>query len=41
MTTLLYILTTVEYTFESMWNGIPGAMIKTISGSSNKKKSKK
>ena len=31
MTTLLYIMTTVQYTFESMWNGIPGKMIQTIS----------
>lgn len=30
MTTLLYIMTAVEYTFQSMWNGIPGKMIKTI-----------
>jgi hypothetical protein len=28
--TVLYIMTAVQYTFESMWNGIPGVMIKTI-----------
>jgi hypothetical protein len=30
ITTLLYIMTAVQYTFESMWAGIPGKMIKTI-----------
>lgn len=30
ITTLLYIVTAVQYTFESMWNGIPGKMIQTI-----------
>lgn len=30
ITTILYIMTAVQYTFESMWNGIPGAMIKAI-----------
>jgi len=30
MTTLLYIMTAVQYTFESMWNGIPGKMIKML-----------
>jgi len=30
ITTLLYIMTAVQYTFESMWNGIPGKMIQTI-----------
>ncbi len=30
ITTLLYIMTAVKYTFESMWDGIPGKMIKTI-----------
>jgi len=28
--TVLYIMTTVMYTFESMWDGVPGAMIKAI-----------
>ena len=28
--TLMYIMTAVQYTFESMWNGIPGKMIQTI-----------
>ena len=30
ITTLLYIITAVQYTFESMWDGIPGKMIKAI-----------
>ncbi len=30
MATVLYIMTAVQYTFESMWNGVPGVMIKTI-----------
>lgn len=30
ITTVMYIMTSVLYTFESMWNGIPGAMIKAI-----------
>ena len=30
ITTLLYIMTAVNYTFQSMWNGIPGNMIQTI-----------
>ncbi len=30
ITTLLYIMTAVQYTFESMWDGIPGKMIQTI-----------
>ena len=30
MATILYIMTAVQYTFESMWNGVPGVMIKTI-----------
>ena len=30
VTTLLYIMTAVNYTFQSMWNGIPGKMIQTI-----------
>jgi hypothetical protein len=30
ITTLLYIMTAVQYTFESMWEGIPGKMIQTI-----------
>ena len=28
MTALLYIITAVQYTFISMWNGIPGGMIR-------------
>ena len=28
--TLMYIMTAVQYTFESMWNGIPGAMIQVM-----------
>jgi len=31
MTTILYIITTVMYAFMSMWNGIPGAMIRGFS----------
>ena len=30
ITTLLYIVTAVQYTFQSMWNGIPGKMIQAI-----------
>jgi len=30
MAAILYIMTSVQYTFESMWNGIPGVMIRTI-----------
>jgi hypothetical protein len=30
ITTLLYIMTAVQYTFESMWDGIPGKLIKTM-----------
>lgn len=30
VTTIMYIMTAVQYTFESMWNGIPGAMIKVL-----------
>lgn len=30
ITTLLYIMTAVQYTFQSMWNGIPGKMIQTL-----------
>jgi hypothetical protein len=30
ITTVLYIMTAVQYTFESMWNGVPGAMIKVL-----------
>jgi hypothetical protein len=27
---ILYIMTAVQFTFESMWNGVPGKMIQTI-----------
>jgi len=30
ITTLLYIMTAVQYTFESMWDGIPGKMIQVM-----------
>jgi hypothetical protein len=30
LTTLLHIMTTVQYTFESMWKGVPGKMIKAL-----------
>jgi hypothetical protein len=30
ITTILYIMTAVQLTFESMWNGVPGAMIKVL-----------
>jgi hypothetical protein len=30
MATVMYILTAVSYTFQSMWNGIPGKMIKSF-----------
>lgn len=28
MASILHIMTTVQYTFESMWNGVPGEMIR-------------
>jgi hypothetical protein len=31
LTTLLHIMTTVQLTFESMWNGVPGKMIQALS----------
>jgi hypothetical protein len=31
ITSILYIITVVQYTFESMWNGVPGSMIKALS----------
>ena len=30
ITTILYVMTAVQYTFESMWNGVPGKMIKAL-----------
>ena len=30
ITVILYIMTTVQYTFESMWAGVPGKMIKVL-----------
>jgi len=30
LATLLHIMTTVSLTFESMWNGVPGKMIKAL-----------
>ncbi len=36
ITTMLYIMTTVNYTFISMWNGIPGKMIKDFTKLSKK-----
>ena len=30
ITVILYIMTTVQYTFESMWDGVPGKMIKVL-----------
>ncbi len=30
ITSILYIMTVVQYAFESMWAGIPGAMIKAM-----------
>jgi hypothetical protein len=30
VSTVMYIMTTVMYTFEGMWNGVPGAVIKAI-----------
>ena len=30
MSSIMHIMTSVQYTFESMWRGIPGEMIKTI-----------
>jgi hypothetical protein len=30
MATIMHIMTTVQYTFQSMWDGVPGKMIKTI-----------
>ena len=31
MSTVMYIVTAVQYTFVSMWNGIPGSLIKSFS----------
>lgn len=39
ITTLMYIMTAVQYTLESMWNGIPGDMLRTMD-KANKKISK-
>ena len=30
ITSILYIMTVVQYAFESMWAGIPGKMIKAM-----------
>jgi hypothetical protein len=30
LTTLLHVMTTVQYTFESMWAGVPGKMIRVL-----------
>jgi hypothetical protein len=30
VSTIMYVMTVVQYTFESMWNGVPGAMIKAL-----------
>jgi hypothetical protein len=30
MATIMHIMTSVQYTFQSMWDGIPGKMIQTI-----------
>ena len=30
LTTLLHIMSTVQLTFESMWAGVPGKMIKVL-----------
>jgi hypothetical protein len=30
ITSILYIMTVVQYAFESMWKGVPGAMIKAM-----------
>jgi hypothetical protein len=30
MAAIMHIMTTVQYTFQSMWDGIPGKMIQTI-----------
>ena len=32
MSVMMHVITSVQYTFESMWNGVPGIMIKTIAG---------
>jgi hypothetical protein len=32
MATLMYIVSAVQYAFVSMWNGIPGALIKFMAG---------
>jgi len=41
ITTILYIMTAVQYTFESMWAGIPGKMIQTIGKLTQQKNKKK
>jgi hypothetical protein len=30
MAVMMHVITAVQYTFESMWNGVPGMMIRTI-----------
>jgi len=32
MTTIMYMMTAVMYTFQSMWDGIPGSMIRSFGG---------
>jgi hypothetical protein len=43
MVAVMHILTSVQYTFESMWAGIPGAMVRSFDSITvdNKKKKKK
>jgi hypothetical protein len=41
MTVMMYVMTTVQYTFLSMWNGIPGSLIKGFSKMSVSSKKKK
>jgi hypothetical protein len=41
MTSMMYILTTVQYTFMSMWKGVPGQLLRgaeKLAGSSSKKR---
>ena len=30
VTVMLYVMTSVQYTFQSMWSGIPGSLIRSF-----------
>jgi hypothetical protein len=37
MTAMMYILTTVQYTFKSLWNGVPGQLLRSAENLTKKK----